>query len=218
MFKKTLLLFFSLTVIFIVFKNNALFYGGDSYAATNQGSQTASECVIVKVGNPTADPDTSKCNTFLGTASSYALKAIELARSQKGKMYLWAACHGDLSKSPPPGGCANYDCSGLTRWTWYWATDGKVNDLDQTATNWDAGYGNFEKFDKSQVALIQPGDLVYFGPSKADASHTGIYAGLGDCGANDCFIHAPGTGKAVTEYSLSKRTNFIGFLRPIVVE
>lgn len=187
---------------------------------------STSDCVVVKVGNPQGEPKyPSNCEKsgYQGSSTTSSLeystigeKAVALARQQIVKTYVWGGCHvEDLSKYPD--GCAHYDCSGLTRWSWYWASDGKVNDLYDTHTNWDLKKGNFERFGPAQMDKLQPGDLVYFGDIvRDDASHTGIYAGVGSCGADDCFVEEYRSGLPGRENSLAKRKGFLGFLRPVI--
>ncbi|MER6471994.1 C40 family peptidase [Streptomyces collinus] len=107
-----------------------------------------------------------------GTYAAKAAKALDFARAQIGKPYVWGAT-----------GPGSYDCSGLTSAAW------KAAGVTLPRTTYDqVGAG-------TTVSLTdaQPGDLVFF---YDDISHVGIYIGDG------MMIHAPKPGAYVREESI----------------
>jgi cell wall-associated NlpC family hydrolase len=94
-------------------------------------------------------------------------KAVEEARAQLGKPYLWAG-----------NGPESFDCSGLTRWAWA-AAGVSIPRSSQTQ------YAALPKVDFSQ---IQPGDLLFYG---SPIHHVGIFVGDGQ------MVNAPYTGEFV---------------------
>lgn len=230
MSKKIFLLFFVLGTLFL-FKHDALSFGGVPYIP-NQTSQTASECVIVKVGDPKTDPNTSKCKTngqqvFTG---SFGEKAVQIARTQLGKQYCYGApslpgtaCKPGtvlnpigrtFSKYPLPEGAPNYDCSFLVGWAWYWATDGNFTMRGQTSMDWHDKTGKYQKFGPAEFDKLQPGDLIYFGSIVSDSvHHVAIYSGI--INGKRTYIDAPRTYKNVQEIEWTRK-DAVGFLRPIL--
>ncbi|WP_018505292.1 C40 family peptidase [Parafrankia discariae] len=99
--------------------------------------------------------------------SGGAARAVQEARAQLGKPYVWGA-----------EGPNSFDCSGLSQWVWGKAGVGIPH---YTGDQWAAGRH------VTRNELI-PGDLVFFG---ADLYHVGIYIGSGQ------MIHAPRTGEVV---------------------
>lgn len=112
-------------------------------------------------GGSGSSGDTSSSSAALGA------KAVEFARAQLGKPYVWGAT-----------GPNSYDCSGLTQAAW------KAAGVAIPRTTWD------QVKIGSQVATanLQPGDLVFF---YSDISHVGLYIGDGQ------MIHAPHSGANV---------------------
>ncbi|MFI8289151.1 NlpC/P60 family protein [Streptomyces sp. NPDC085614] len=110
-----------------------------------------------------------------GSGSTYAAKAekaLDFARSQIGKPYVWGAT-----------GPSSYDCSGLTQAAW------KAAGVDLPRTTWD----QVEVGTRVATADLLPGDLVFF---YDDISHVGLYIGDG------MMIHAPKPGANVREESI----------------
>lgn len=225
MTRKILLSIFMLSLFSALFSKQALSSDAlprgpnGGYFPNNSGNGTATACAVVKVGNPKSAPP--YCSNSSGNGAltgNIGEKVVQLAKSQIGRPYVWGGCHGDLKNTAPPKGCSDsYDCSGLTRWAWYWATDGGVNWLG-TTTSWDEVSGHPELAQRftgdSSKNLLQPGDLIYFGNPPY---HTVIWEGpTGTCGATDCIIEAPETGQKVKENKLSNHKNYVGFLRPVV--
>ena len=54
---------------------------------------------------------------------------------------------------------------------------------------------------------VVPGDLLFFGPSRSDVEHVGVYVGEGQ------MIDAPHTGAAVREENAGW-SDFVGATRP----
>jgi cell wall-associated NlpC family hydrolase len=118
-----------------------------------------------------------------------AQRAIDYARAQIGKPYVWAAAGPD-----------SFDCSGLTMRAWQ---AGGVSLGHFTGAQWDQ---------TRHVALsdLRPGDLVFFASSKTDPStiyHVGLYIGGGQ------MIEAPYTGENVRIASID-RPSLFGAGRP----
>jgi len=99
--------------------------------------------------------------------SGGAARAIEEARAQLGKPYVWGGAGPD-----------SFDCSGLTQWAWGKAG---VSLSHYTGDQWNEGK-------RVTRAELIPGDLVFFGD---DLYHVGIYLGNGE------MIHAPRTGEVI---------------------
>jgi peptidoglycan DL-endopeptidase CwlO len=95
--------------------------------------------------------------------------AVAAARSQLGVPYVWGG------ETPGVG----FDCSGLVQWAWRQAG---VN-LPRTSG------GQFAASTPISVADLEPGDLLFYGPSGSD--HVAMYIGGG------MMIEAPETGQLV---------------------
>lgn len=187
-----------------------------------------SNCVIINTGafsgpTPTLPPE---CGTAGG--GPMAQKAVELARAQIGKPYVfgtpfgrpWASLDPSAGKTP-----STFDCSGLTGWAWYWASGGKISMNGQTWWDWSDSAGNgttkYQKFTAAQKSLLQPGDLLYWGApglNKDQVHHTAIYSGpCKKSAGNDCFIEAKGSQWGIIEsHLLTKSEPMVGFLRPVL--
>ncbi|MET7453947.1 NlpC/P60 family protein [Streptomyces sp. NPDC005574] len=101
-------------------------------------------------------------------ASGSAAQAVDFARAQIGKPYVWGAV-----------GPSSYDCSGLTSTAW--ASAG--HPIPRTSQ------AQWQGLTRVALASAQPGDLIiYF----SDATHVGMYIGGGQ------IIHAPRPGRTVT--------------------
>ncbi|GHH78785.1 glycoside hydrolase [Streptomyces sulfonofaciens] len=107
-----------------------------------------------------------------GTATDHnyaamATKAIDFAKAQLGKPYVWGATGPD-----------SFDCSGLTQAAW------KAAGVSLPRTTWDqVKVGTTVPVDQAR-----PGDLVFY---FSDISHVGLYIGDGQ------VIDAPRPGKNV---------------------
>ncbi|MFH8366460.1 NlpC/P60 family protein [Streptomyces sp. NPDC018031] len=103
-----------------------------------------------------------------GKATSAGDRAVEFARAQIGKDYVWGAEGPDT-----------YDCSGLTLKAWAAAGRG----IPRTSQE------QWKRLPRVAVADMRPGDLIiYF----EDATHVGMYVGDG------VMVHAPRPGRQVT--------------------
>ncbi|MFI2032553.1 C40 family peptidase [Streptomyces buecherae] len=96
-----------------------------------------------------------------------AQQAIDFARAQLGKPYVWGATGPD-----------SYDCSGLTQGAW------KAAGVTLPRTTWD----QVKVGKRIATTDLAPGDLVFF---YDDSSHVGLYIGQGQ------MIHAPKPGANV---------------------
>lgn len=109
--------------------------------------------------------------------SGGAQAAIAFARAQLGEPYQWGAA-----------GPGSWDCSGLTAEAW--AAGGK-----------SLPHYSVAQYDVStpiSAGQLRPGDLVFWGDSGSPSSiyHVALYVGGGR------IIHAPRTGRPVTEESM----------------
>lgn len=102
---------------------------------------------------------------------------LAFARAQLGEPYRWGA-----------SGPSAWDCSGLTAGAW--AAAGKSLPHYSVA--------QYEQSTPIRSSDLRPGDLVFWGSSSSPSSiyHVALYAGNGK------IIHAPRTGKPVTEESM----------------
>ncbi|WP_141015260.1 C40 family peptidase [Nocardioides sambongensis] len=109
-------------------------------------------------------------------AAGGASAAIAFARAQLGEPYRWAAA-----------GPSAWDCSGLTMGAWQ--AGGK-----------SLPHYSVAQYDASTpitASQLQPGDLVFWSDgSPSSIYHVALYAG------NGMIIHAPRTGRPVTEESM----------------
>lgn len=107
-------------------------------------------------------------------SAALARQAVEFARAQVGKPYVWGAA-----------GPGSYDCSGLTQAAWKAAgvTLPRVT-TDQLAAGTTV-----------PLADAQPGDLVFFRVHD-EVGHVGVHTGDG------MMIHAPKPGAHVREESI----------------
>ncbi|MDD6485124.1 MAG: NlpC/P60 family protein [Clostridiales bacterium] len=117
------------------------------------------------------------------TSNPKAQAILDTAAQYLGVPYLWGG-------TTPSG----FDCSGFVQYVF--AQNG-ISLTRTTYTQWDND-GSYVSIDN-----LQPGDLVYFGSSRAP-HHVGIYVG------NDTYIHAPSTGKTIQYSSLSSRRDCCG--------
>jgi len=111
-----------------------------------------------------------------------AAGAIDAARSQLGVPYVWGG------ETPGVG----FDCSGLVQWAW-----GQAGvSLPRTSG------AQFAATTQISLADIQPGDLLFYGPSGSD--HVAMYIGGGE------MIEAPETGEVVHITSVRTGGGFAG--------
>ncbi len=106
-------------------------------------------------------------------SASKAETAIAWARTKLGLPYVWGG-------TGPNG----YDCSGLTQGAW------KAAGVNLNRTSRD----QYRQVTKIAYSDLQPGDLVFWGTNKNDASsvyHVALYIGNGQ------ILEAPSEGKPV---------------------
>jgi cell wall-associated NlpC family hydrolase len=122
-------------------------------------------------------------------SASGAQRAIAFARDQIGEPYRWAAA-----------GPGAWDCSGLTMKAWQ--AGGKY--LPHYSV------GQYDAATPIRSSQLRPGDLVFWGSSSNPSSifHVALYIGGGR------MIHAPRTGRPVTEESMYYWTPPNFFARP----
>ena len=142
---------------------------------------------------------------FLGNVGEEHRTAVEFARRQIGKPYVWGA-----------RGPNSFDCSGLTQAAWRAAG---VTIPWVTTTQWDPGNAEYSGGTAQRVlegdldiSVLQPGDLLLFHTSlnHASPSHVGLYSGGGR------MIHAANPSKPIEEVSIDSeyyRSSFVGAVR-----
>jgi cell wall-associated NlpC family hydrolase len=141
-------------------------------AAQQQNSSSGSSS---SSSSGSAGSTTSGSAGSSGSSSSYdakAAKALDFARAQIGKPYVWGAT-----------GPGSYDCSGLTQAAW------KAAGVTLPRTTYD----QVNAGTTVSLANARPGDLIFF---YDDISHVGLYIG------NGMMIHAPKPGAYVREESV----------------
>lgn len=138
----------------------------------------------ILLGMPAAVPAGSERGTPTGAA-----KAIEFAKAQIGKPYLWGGAGPD-----------RFDCSGLTMRAWQ---AGGVSLPHWSVAQYAAGR-------KIPLSQLRPGDLVFFSTDLTEYRaivHVGLYIGDGR------MIEAPYTGANVRVASI-QRASLFGAARP----
>ncbi|HEX2043087.1 MAG TPA: NlpC/P60 family protein [Acidimicrobiales bacterium] len=119
-------------------------------------------------------------------AARGAAAAVAEAQRQIGKPYKWGGAGPD-----------SFDCSGLTQWAW---KAGGVT-LSHSAL------AQYRETTRVPLSAIQPGDLLFFGPSVSGIHHNAIYVG------NNQMIEASQTGVPV-RYRAMGRSDLVGVGRP----
>jgi cell wall-associated NlpC family hydrolase len=114
-------------------------------------------------------------------------RIVHYARAEIGTPYAWG---GGSTTGPTRGvghgaGTVGYDCSGLTLYAVYQATDGRVTLPRTSHTQRSAG----RAVSRNQ---LRAGDLIVIN-NDGNWGHVGIYSG------NGRMIHAPRTGRHVEE-------------------
>jgi cell wall-associated NlpC family hydrolase len=122
---------------------------------------------------PTTAPETGPAPA----PKSGAQAAIAFARAQLGEPYRWGAA-----------GPSSWDCSGLTAGAWHAGGTSLPH----------YSVAQYEQSTPISASQLRPGDLVFWGSSDDPGSiyHVALYVGDGT------IIHAPRTGKPVTEESM----------------
>ncbi|MBQ0986062.1 C40 family peptidase [Streptomyces sp. F63] len=129
--------------------------------------QAEAEAAAGADAGTSAGTDTSAGTGATETTGTKAQQAIEFARAQIGKPYVWGAT-----------GPNSYDCSGLTGAAW------KAAGVTLPRTTYD----QVNTGTRVAKSAMQPGDLIFF---YGDISHVGLYIGDGQ------MIHAPKPGTNV---------------------
>ena len=115
-----------------------------------------------------------------------AAAAVAEARKQIGKPYRWGGEGPD-----------SFDCSGLVLWSW---RAGGVR-LSHSAL------AQYHETTRVPLSAIQPGDIVFFGPSVSGIHHNAIYVG------DNQMIEASQTGTPI-RYRAMGRSDLVGVGRP----
>jgi peptidoglycan DL-endopeptidase CwlO len=122
------------------------------------------------VGAPADPGDVGTVPGDLPAPSAGAWKAVQYARAQLGKPYVYAGAGPDV-----------FDCSGLTMMAW--AQSGVAMEHGSRS--------QYMSFPHVPIDQLQPGDLVFFGDNGPMNHHVGIVVGPG------VMIDAPHTGAFV---------------------
>jgi cell wall-associated NlpC family hydrolase len=101
---------------------------------------------------------------------SIGAKAAQLACGKIGKSYVFGA-----------EGPNTFDCSGLTKWAWAQASNGKVDLYHYTGTQ-------YSETQRVTRANLRPGDLIFY---YSDMHHMGMFVG------GNWVLHAPHSGDVV---------------------
>ncbi|MEZ7004464.1 NlpC/P60 family protein [Streptomyces sp. AD55] len=140
--------------------------------AAGQARQTPGPAPAPTPAAPAPDTGTGQAPAPDTSYDAKAAKALDFARAQRGKPYVWGAT-----------GPGSYDCSGLTQAAW------KAAGVSLPRTTYDqVGAGT-----TVPLSEARPGDLVFF---YEDLGHVGLYIGDG------MMIHAPKPGTYVREESV----------------
>ncbi|MGI8753541.1 MAG: C40 family peptidase [Acidimicrobiales bacterium] len=128
----------------------------------------------------------------LPLASAKATAVLSFAEAQLGKPYVWAGA-----------GPATFDCSGLTMVAFHQIGMEFVHNA----------YAQYEATKQYAVSAnaLQPGDLVFFGPTEAGIHHVGIYVG------DNQFVDAPDTGSVVRFDTLGPGWDYFGATDPLAL-
>jgi peptidoglycan DL-endopeptidase CwlO len=142
-------------------------------SAQQAAAQAAATQTTGNSGSATSSPSATNIGTTLANLpapSGGAAAAVAYARAQLGKPYVYAGVGPD-----------SFDCSGLTMMAWR-----------QGGVSMDHGSrSQYDSFPHVPLSQLQPGDLVFFGPSGPMNGHVGMVVGPG------MMIDAPHTGAFV---------------------
>ena len=118
--------------------------------------------------------------------SGGAAAAVAVAKRQIGKPYKWGGEGPD-----------SFDCSGLVLYAW---RAGGVR-LSHSAL------AQYHETTRVPLSAIQPGDIVFFGPSVSGIHHNAIYVG------DNQMVEASQTGTPI-RYRAMGRSDLVGVGRP----
>lgn len=127
----------------------------ESAQGTPSGSSAETAAGIASVASTSksgASTSSNSLNSVLSSTSSDGAKAVEIAKAQVGKNYVWGSAGPD-----------SFDCSGLV----YYAYTSQGYDIPRTA--YEIG-SSAKQISRSE---LQPGDILY------TSTHIGIYMGDG---------------------------------------
>ncbi len=160
-------------------------------AAQEAAAEDAAEDEAEQTEQPTQQPEQPQQPQQPTTPapSGGASAAVSFARAQLGEPYRWGAAGPDA-----------WDCSGLTMGAW--GAGGTSLPHYSVA--------QYEQSTPISSSSLQAGDLVFWGSSSSPSSiyHVALYAGNGQ------IIHAPRTGRPVTEESMYYWTTPNFYARP----
>ncbi|MFD4356805.1 peptidoglycan DD-metalloendopeptidase family protein [Nocardia sp. NPDC058518] len=123
---------------------------------------------------------------FIPTPGANASAIVEAAHDYLGTPYMW----GGGGPSGPSGG--GFDCSGLTSYAVYQASNGSITLPRTSEQQWEMGT-------EVPIDQVQAGDLVFgMWSDQGLPGHVGIAMGDGR------MIHAPTTGETVKEAPLQE--------------
>ena len=140
-------------------------------AIAARAAQRAAERAAQQAAESTANQPPQAVGGVSSAAGVGHPEAVAIARRYLGIPYRWGGA------SPSTG----FDCSGFTMYVY-----AQLGISLPHAASQQYNYGT-----KVARSDLQPGDLVFFGPSAAGIYHVGIYAGSGS------MIDAPNTGSVV---------------------
>ncbi|WP_330251457.1 NlpC/P60 family protein [Nocardia sp. NBC_00565] len=122
-----------------------------------------------------------------GNTGPFGQAVVEAAARWLGTPYVWG---GGDANGPTSGGM---DCSGLTLYAIYHASQGRIRLAHYTQSQQDDPAGQTIPF-----AQRRPGDLIFFTqPGAAESHHVGVLYGTDEQG-RDLLLHAPTFGQTVT--------------------
>ncbi|HWC10295.1 MAG TPA: NlpC/P60 family protein [Acidimicrobiales bacterium] len=151
-----------------------------------RASPAAPAAPVAQKGGPKAAPAPEKAAGPAPPVASGAAAAVAEAKRQIGKPYKWGGEGPD-----------SFDCSGLTMWAW---RAGGVR-LSHSAL------AQYRETTRVPLSAIQPGDLLFFGPSVSGIHHNAIYVG------DNQMVEASQTGTPV-RYRAMGRSDLVGVGRP----
>lgn len=166
---------------------------GDTLDLTIAGYNAGLGAVLQSGGMPSGHPDYENQTKIRASASQFAKilspfgtlslsgiggDIVKRASEFLGLPYVW----GGGGVNGPTGG--GFDCSGLTSYAVYAATDGTLTLPRTSETQWSVGT-------EVPVDQARPGDLLFGNWGQNGPGHVAIYIGNGQ------MIHAPTTGDVV---------------------
>lgn len=121
-------------------------------SAEADAAEAAGIASVTSTSKSGANTSSNSLNSVLSSTSSDGAKAVEIAKAQVGKNYVWGSAGPD-----------SFDCSGLV----YYAYTSQGYDIPRTA--YEIG-SSAKQISRSE---LQPGDILY------TSTHIGIYMGDG---------------------------------------